>query len=63
MSQAIMKIKQAKIDAHVKSPFYMDLGIQEFRNCELFKCITIISISESGEITTFYETIKIVVEN
>jgi len=23
------------LDAHVKSPFYMDLGIQEFRNCEL----------------------------
>ena len=22
-------------DAHVKSPFYMDLGIQEVRNCEL----------------------------
>jgi len=22
-------------DTPVKSPFYMDLGIQEFRNCEL----------------------------
>jgi hypothetical protein len=26
-------------DAHVKSPFYMDLGIQEFRNYELFKLV------------------------
>ncbi len=47
------------IDAHVKSPFYMDSGIKVFRNCELFKGITIISILESGQITTFYETIKV----
>ena len=44
-------------DAHVKSPFYMDSGIQGFRNCELFKDITIISTLESGQITTFCETI------
>jgi len=29
------KTYYVKIDAHVKSPFYMYLGIQEFRNCEL----------------------------
>ena len=24
-----------KLDAHVKGPFYMDLGIHGFRNCKL----------------------------
>ena len=28
-------LRYLKVDAHVKSSFYMDLGIQEFRNFEL----------------------------
>jgi len=36
----------------------MDSGIKGFRNCELFKGVTIMSILKSGKITTFYETIK-----
>jgi hypothetical protein len=28
-----------KIDAHVKSPFHMDLGIKVFRDYELFKLV------------------------
>ena len=35
----------------------MDSGIKEFRNCELFKNFTIMSILKSWQITTFYETI------
>ena len=27
------------LDAHVKSPFYMNLGIKGFRNYELFKLV------------------------
>ncbi len=45
--------KDLNLDAHVKSPFYMDLGIKGFRNCKLFKGVTIISILKSGQITTF----------
>ena len=26
-----LKFQVSKVDTHVKSPFYMDLGIQEFR--------------------------------
>jgi len=33
-SQASAPAK-SKVDTHVKSPFYMDLGIQGFRNSEL----------------------------
>ncbi len=51
--------KVPKVDAHVKSPFYMDLGIKGFRNCELFNGVMIMSILKSGKITTFYETIKV----
>jgi hypothetical protein len=28
-------------DAHVKSPFHMDLGIKVFRNYELFKQVMV----------------------
>ena len=52
-------VRYIKYGAHVKSPFYMDSGIKGFRNCELFKGITIITILGSGQITTFYETIII----
>ena len=37
----------------------MDLGIKVFRNCELFKGVTIMSILKNGKIVTFYESIKI----
>ena len=29
------------IDAHVKNPFHMDLGIKVFRNYELFKQVMV----------------------
>ena len=51
-----------KFDAHVQSPFYMDLGIKGFRNCELFKDITIMSILKNGKFRTFYETIKLLIQ-
>ena len=38
------------IDTHVKNPFYMDSGIQEFRDCELFKGVTNIPILRIGEL-------------
>ncbi len=48
-NQGTISDMETNLDAHVKSPFYMDSGIQGFRNCELFKCITIISILERGK--------------
>ena len=29
------ELSEIKVDGHVKNPFYMDLGIEEFRDCEL----------------------------
>ena len=37
----------------------MDSGIQGFRNCVLFKSVTIMTILIIGEITTFCKTINV----
>ena len=37
----------------------MDSGTKGFRNCELFKSVTIMSILNIGQFMTFYETIKV----
>lgn len=33
-----------------KVPFYMDLGIRELRNCELFETITTVPILKVGRL-------------
>ena len=47
----------AIFDEIVKSSFLLNSGIQEFRNCELFKVITTLSIRKNGQVATFYEAI------
>ena len=47
------------LDVHVKSPFYMNLGIGGLRNCGLFKDVTIKLILKNGHFVTFYETVTV----
>ena len=42
-----------KLDAHIKSPFYIDLGIQEFRNFELLKAVGAKGITQNPELSDF----------
>ena len=43
----------SNFDAHVKSPFYVDLGIQEFRNCELLSVVSAKGITQNLEFADF----------
>ena len=42
-----VQFSSVNLDAHVKSPFYMDLGIQEFRNCELLQAVSAKGITQN----------------
>ena len=58
----VLKAMGVKIDAHVKSPFYMDLGIQGFRNLGIANYCRQLALKVLLKIPnfpTFYETIKI----
>jgi len=37
----------------------MDLGIEEFRNYELFKRVTVSHTARNDQILTFYEAVKL----
>jgi len=51
--EEIVAVYGLKFDAHVKSPFYMDLGIQVFRNCELLKAVSPKGVTKYPELSDF----------